>query len=186
MKMRAALVLLTALASAGGASAPRPAEATVLFAATLDELSREAGLVAVVTPTAERRSYWRDGRVVTDVVCAVTAAIKGPAAPTALVRLPGGVVGAVGQSVSGAPELPAGVPVVVFLSPLREGARTVLSMAAGVLPMAAPGGVVSVLPARTEGITFLPGRPSPPATVVVPAQGLPLATFVARVRAVAP
>lgn len=185
MKTRATLALLCALTTGGALAAPRRVEATVLVAATLDELSREAELVAVVTPTAERRSYWREGRIHTDVVCAVTATIKGPAAATVRVRLPGGVVGDLGQRVAGAPELPAGVPVVVFLSGAREGARFVLSMAAGVLPVGTAGGVVQVLPARTEGISFVPGAPQPsPPRVVVPAGGLPLSAFAARVREV--
>lgn len=185
MKTGAVLTLLAALASAGAASAPRPAGATILQAATLDELSREADLVAVLTPTADRRSYWRDGRIFTDVRCVVTATIKGPASPSVIVRLPGGTVGDIGQSVAGAPTLRVSVPVVAFLMRPRDGGRAVLSMAAGLLPVSVAGGVVQVLPARTEGITFLPGAPpAAPPRVVVPAGGLPLTAFVERVREV--
>jgi hypothetical protein len=185
MTTRAVLTLLAALATSGVVSFPQVASATVLQAATLDELSHEADLVAVVTPTANRRSYWRDGRIYTDVFCAITATVKGSAAPSVLIRLPGGTVGDIGQSVAGAPELRAGVPVVAFLTRAREGGRAVVSMAAGLLPVAVVDGVVQVLPARTDGITFLPGpAPVAPVRVVVPERGLPLDTFIARVREV--
>jgi hypothetical protein len=185
MKTGAVLTLLAALAAAGAASAPRPASATILQAATLDELAREADLVAVVTPTVDRRSYWREGRIFTDVRCVVTAVLKGASGPSVVVRLPGGTVGDIGQSVAGAPALGANVPVVAFLTRPRDGGRAVLSMAAGLLPVSVVGGVVQVLPARTEGITFLPGAPPVAAPrVVVPAGGLALAAFVERVREV--
>jgi hypothetical protein len=185
MTTRAVLTLLAALAATGITSSPRAAGATVLLAATLDELSREADLVAVITPTANRRSYWREGRIYTDVFCAVTANVKGIAGPSVLVRLPGGTVGDIGQSVAGAPELRAGVPVVAFLTRAREGGRAVLSMAAGLLPVALVNGVLQVLPAHTDGITFLPGpAPVAPVRVMVPERGLPLDAFVARVREV--
>jgi len=185
MKTGAVLTLLAALSAAGAASSPRPAGATILQAATLDELSREADLVAVLTPSTDRRSYWREGRIYTDVRCVVTAVVKGSAGPSVIVRLPGGTVGDIGQTVAGAPALRADVPVVAFLTRSRDGGRAVLSMAAGLLPVSVVGGVVQVLPARTEGITFLPG--APPAArprVVVPAGGLPLTAFVERVREV--
>jgi hypothetical protein len=184
MPSRAVRLLLVALSMGGVTAAPRTVAGTVLFETTLDELSREADLVAVIVPTVQRRSFWHEGHIVTDVLCEVTVPIRGAAATRVVVRLPGGVVGAVGQTVAGAPVLSPGVPVVAFLSADRNGCRTVLSMAAGILPLSMVAGQVRVLPARTEGITFLPGPPSSPPRVVLSAGGLPLGTFVARIRAV--
>lgn len=185
MLARRALALTFVLAFPLGVTTPRPAAATVMAAVSLEELAREAALVAVLTPTADQRAHWRDGRVVTDVVCAVAGALKGRAPSTVTVRLPGGVVGDVGQRVEGAATLPPGAPAVVFLGAERDGARVVLAMSAGVLPLATIRGTVTVLPARTEGITFVPGAsPAPPSRVTVPSQGLPLADFAARLREV--
>lgn len=166
----------------------RHADATVLFDRTLDELAREADAVVVATPLDARTSRWQGGRIVTDVTVRVDAVLTGrvTASSDLVVRIPGGVVGDVGQSLSGAPTLTAGVPSVLFLTAPRSGARAVLSLSAGVLPVSAlPGGAVVVLPARTEGLTLLP--PSGPvvaARVVVPPAGLPLQTFAALLRGV--
>ncbi len=125
------------LALAALVAQTRAAGATTLYERTLDELARAADAVVVATPSAERRSFWRNGRIVTDVAVNVTAVITGHAAPGALsVRLPGGTVGDIAQHLAGAPSLDAGVPVVLFLSAPRDGARAVLSLSAGVLPMA--------------------------------------------------
>lgn len=170
----------------GGAA--RHAEATVLFERTLDELAREADAVVVATPLDARVSRWQGGRIVTDVTVRVDAVLTGRivASRDLVVRIPGGVVGDVGQSLSGAPTLTAGAPAVLFLTAPRSGARAVLSLSAGVLPVSAlPSGAVVVLPARTEGLTLLPpGGPVAAARVVIPSGGLPLQTFATLLREV--
>ncbi len=166
--------------------ATRHAGATVLFERSVDELAREADAVVVATPLDARTSRWLGGRIVTDVTVRIDAVLKGPLSPSSavVVRLPGGVVGEVGQSLSGAPALPSNAPAVLFLTASRGGARAVLSLSAGVLPVSAtPDGSVLVMPARTEGLTLLPtSGPVTAARVVVPPRGLALPTFAAMLR----
>jgi hypothetical protein len=168
--------------------AARQADATVLFARSIDEMARDADVVVVATPTGPRASRWQGGRIVTDVSVRIDAVITGRMVPSSVltVRLPGGVVGEIGQSLAGAPTLTPDVPTVLFLTASREGVRSVLSLSAGSLPVSvAPGGAVVVLPARTEGMTLLPPQgPTSPARVVLPPEGLPLETFAVRVREV--
>lgn len=168
--------------------ATRQASATVLFERSVDELAREADAVVVATPLDDRSSRWLNGRIVTEVTVRVDAVITGRIAPSTslTVRTPGGVVGEIGQALEGSPALSPNVPVVLFLTAPRSGARAVLSLAAGVMPVSAtPGGAVVVLPARTEGLTMLaPPSPTPTPRVTVPPSGLTLEAFVARVREV--
>lgn len=168
--------------------ATRQASATVLFERSVDELAREADAVVLATPLAGRTSRWSSGRIVTDVTARIDAVLSGRVAngSTVVVRTPGGVVGDVGQTLSGAPTLTEGVAVVLFLTAPRNGARAVLSLSAGVLPVQArPDGAVLVMPAVTEGLTLLPPNgPVAPARVQIPAEGMPLQTFVTRLREV--
>ncbi len=179
---RLALALALALAAT---AAPPPARATILFARTLDELAREADAVVVATP-GERRAQWVSGRIYTDVTVTVGATLAGsvPAGSRLTVRLPGGVVGDIGQTVAGAASLEPGAVQVLFLGPARAGVRVVVSMAAGALPTALDAsGEVRVLPARTEGITFVHAAAASP-RLTVPASGMALRDFAARLREV--
>lgn len=166
----------------------RQADATVLFARSIDELARDADAVVVATPTGARVSRWQGGRIVTDVSVRIDAVITGRVAQSSAltVRLPGGVVGEIGQTLAGAPALTPDVPTVLFLTASRDGVRSVLSLSAGSLPVSvAAGGAIMVMPARTEGMTLLPPQgPAAPARVVLPPEGLPLEVFAGRVREV--
>jgi hypothetical protein len=163
------------------AAAPR---ATVLYARTAEALARDADAVVVATPGAARHAFWQGRRIFTDVTVSVDVVITGHlTAPGAVtVRLPGGTVGAVGQSLAGAPSLEAGAPVVLFLSAPRGGVRSVLSLSAGVLPLSMTPAGPWVRPARTEGMTLLPDPSRAPPRVVVPPEGMALAAFASRLR----
>jgi hypothetical protein len=166
------------------ATAAHPLSATVLYAVSLDSLARDAETVVVASVPAARRAYWHHGRIVTDVRVTVTATLKGTPIPgaTLLVRLPGGVVDDVGQTIAGAPVLAPDTTVVLYLTSPREGARNVVSFAAGVLPMTvAHDGTLFVLPARTEGITFLPD-PRTARERTMPGAGVPLHVLATWVR----
>ncbi len=174
-----ALLLAALLAYA---AAPR---ATVLYARPVEALARDADAVVVATPAAARHAFWQGRRIFTDVTVSVDVVITGRvAAPsTVTVRLPGGTVGEVGQSLAGAPSLEAGAPVVLFLSAPHDGVRSVLSLSAGVLPLAMTAAGPWVRPARTEGLTLLPDpSPAPPPRVVVPPEGMALTAFASRLR----
>lgn len=185
MRLRPLLALLAAL----WLSAPNDARATVMLHRSVDELASMAD--AVVVATAQRddrgalasRSYWREGRIYTDVTLSVNAAVSGPLATGSLVvvQTPGGVVGELGQTVAGAPVFRAGETFVVFLQRAGSGAWVVLDMAAGMLPVAVDRsrGMV-VFPSRAEGITFV--EPAGGRVVEVAAEGEALVPFIARVR----
>jgi hypothetical protein len=182
------LLLLGAL-SALPALFAREAQGTVMVERSLDELARQADLVVVATPSAARRSFWQHGRIYTDVPLTLNFVVRGtaPAAEALRVRLPGGTVGDVGQMLAGAPALDAGGVYLLFLSPPRDGARAVLNLAAGVLPVTVgASGEVRVMPARTGGLTFIPptGGSSSVQRIEVPPEGERLERVVARLRAV--
>jgi hypothetical protein len=153
----------------------------------MEEMVHDAALVVVAVPVASR-AYWHNRRIVSDVTVRVTAVLSGNSVSNDIVvRLPGGIVGDVGQSIAGSPTLSLNTQVVLFLSAPRDGVRTVLSMAAGVFPMTlTPTGEVRVLPPQTDGITFIsPPTASHNTSPPMPAQGESLQVFAARVRSVA-
>lgn len=185
--MRRSPLLSALLVVALSTTVTAPASATVMAPVTVDALAQDSELVLVVTPMPGRRAFWRQGRIFTDVTCVATAVLKGSVTVGArvTVRLPGGVVGDVTQALAGAPALEDGVPVVVFLSPDREGVRTVNGLSAGVLPLSTtPTGTVVVTPARTDGITFLPSPTTPHPRITVPPEGMALERLAALLREV--
>jgi hypothetical protein len=177
------MVLLTASLLAA------PAGATVMLHRSADELAAMADAVVVGSAQRDARgavagvARWTAGRIVTEVPVTVHVPIAGPwAAGTSLtLRLPGGVVGDVGQTVAGAPVFRPGESYVLFLQRLPDGAWTVLDMSAGMYPLRAdPARGLLVHPSRAEGITFV-DPPTGPVVEVAP-EGEPLAPFVTRLR----
>ncbi len=182
------LLLLGAL-SALPALYSREAAGTVMVERSLDELARQADLIVVATPSAARRSFWQHGRIYTDVSLTVNLVVQGaaPAGEALRVRLPGGTVGDIGQMLAGAPALDPGNVYLLFLTAPRDGARAVLNLAAGSLPVTVgASGEVRVMPARTGGLTFVPplGGSSSVQRFEIPPEGERLERVVARLRAV--
>jgi hypothetical protein len=180
---------LLALAFSLPFTAPRLTHATVMLHRSVDELAAMADAVVVATaprgPDGGLRasSAWRAGRIFTDVGLTVNVPIAGPfsAGAALTVRLPGGVVGDVGQTVAGAPVFRAGETYVVFLQRLPDGSWAVLDMAAGLLPVSAdPVRGMTVFPSRADGITFV--EPPGGRVVEVAAGGEALVPFVDRLR----
>jgi len=112
-----AFVLLLSLAGA-------TALATAVRIAPLDELARDADLVALVssTPLSEE-SHWEGGRIVTSVELEVEEVWGGAALtrPTIRVVTLGGQVGEFAQRVDGAAVLPTGERLVTFLARGDDG-----------------------------------------------------------------
>jgi hypothetical protein len=158
---------------------PRRAVATVLVHRSLEALLRAADAVVFAVPRT-RRAAWLAGRIETTVTVEVLAPLAGavPQGAVLAVKLPGGTVGDLSQRLEGTPALATGVPVVLLLEPEHNGARAVLNLSAGVLPVTAHT-PPRVLPARTAGITFLPD-PSP--GWELPSEGIEIIEFSARVR----
>jgi hypothetical protein len=131
--LRSAAALAAALLAAG----PGTARASTALVATVEELARQSD--AVVHGQVERREAWRsaDGlRIFTTVEIRVGAAWKGAAPARVTLRVPGGVVGGVGQRVLGAPVFEDGEEVVVFLR-ASGPAHQVVGLAQGKFAVAA-------------------------------------------------
>lgn len=118
--------------------APRPAEASVSVAVTLDQLVASSSFVVVAT-AVEQRSQWEElggsRRIVTYTRLAVDQAALGEPGKEIWVRTLGGVVGKIGQSVSGEAHLAPGSQALVFLRRMDDGATVVSAMAQGHYPL---------------------------------------------------
>lgn len=110
--------------------------ASVQLAVLFDELLRDSSSVAVVSGL-EQRSAWEDGRIYTYTRVRCDRALAGELKPgaEAWIRTMGGVVGDVGQSVSGEPSVGVGAPSVVFLHAGPAGTLEVTARAQGQFPV---------------------------------------------------
>jgi hypothetical protein len=119
------LVLLAVLALAA------VAQATTLLRADVPTLTDHADVI-VQGRVLSRASHWTPDhrRIVTDVRIQVEEALKGEPARELTIRQPGGVVGGIGQRVSGLASFREGEEVLVFLE--RSGpVHRVAGMAQG-------------------------------------------------------
>lgn len=130
-----------------------PASATISRALSLDELTRSARHVVLVT-CVEGTSR-RDGarRIVTDYTLRVDEVVRGPASSgdTLVMRSLGGVLGDLGMRVEGEPRLEPGARYLVFLRVLSDG-RTLrpVGMSQGVMPVREEAGQLVVSPGGAE------------------------------------
>lgn len=208
----AAMVALAAPALAGLALWPAETLATTVVPTTIEELAQRSDLV-VLAEVRDARAQWMNGHIVTDHRLSVRVVGRGPSTVRAsselLVRMPGGVVGRIGQQVPGVPAVEVGRTYAWFLqrAPERDGALYYLThLTAAVLPLGSgPDGVVRVLPtaeglrtasgsatgASTPVVTLAPTPTARPlagggastAETAMPALGMPLEAFAQRVRA---
>lgn len=104
------------------------AHASVSILMTLDELVANASLIVVATATASE-SRWEElptgKRIVTYTSLSVDEALMGSGRTDARVRTLGGIVGKIGQSVSGEAEFAIGEASLLFLSDRPEKDRTI-------------------------------------------------------------
>lgn len=107
---------------------PRAAEAAVAIQLSLDELVASTSYVVVATGT-EQRSQWEElggsRRIVTYTRLSIERAVAGQPDREVWVRTLGGIVGKIGQQVSGDAQLTLGVPALLFLT--RTGSAVVVS-----------------------------------------------------------
>lgn len=159
---RRELLALLLASSAGGVAAvglPRAAGAITVVPVSLEELGRRADLVVLATPRS-RRSRWVGGDIVTDYAIEVRAVLRGSATAAAsgavlTLRLPGGTVGEVTESLPGVPTPSLDAPCLVFLSRLarERGVFVLAHMTAGLLPLATtPDGAVVADLAAVHGL----------------------------------
>lgn len=105
---------LAALLGLGVLSAPKPADASVSIAVLFDDMVSRADTVAVVTGT-ETKSVWEERKIVTYSRLRVDRHVAGQTMTSDMwVKTLGGIVGDIGQNVSGEPVFGAS-PTLVFL-----------------------------------------------------------------------
>ncbi|MBI4702096.1 MAG: hypothetical protein HY744_13250 [Deltaproteobacteria bacterium] len=117
---------------------PVPARAAVAVAFSLDELVARS-THAVVARAIERRSLWIElgggRRIVTYTKLAAQQTLLGPAEKDLWVRTLGGVVGKIGQQVSGEAQIEPGSLSLLFLTRAGDGELVVSGMAQGHYPI---------------------------------------------------
>ncbi len=156
-------------------AAPPVALAAVAGPTSVEELAR--GADAVVQGRVERRtSRWSaDGRHIHTLVTLRSARVlRGSAPEEVVVRVPGGVVGDVGQRVDAAPAFDDGEEVVVFLARDRAGDWRVHGLALGKFRVEAGQARPSL-----EAVRFSPGEVAPGERRV---EAMPLDELESRVR----
>jgi hypothetical protein len=160
--MRPHAAALTATLALAALATPA-AHATTVVPTTVEDLARRSDEVFVATPRAAQ-SHWLGHRIVTDYDLEVQTTVRGALASGAHVtlRLPGGVVGRVGQQVPGvlAPETGRAYMFFVQRAPDVPDTYYVTHLTASVLPLAvAPSGAVTVMPAP-EGMVVPRANPT--------------------------
>jgi hypothetical protein len=151
--MRSTVVLVLALCLAVPLTSlpARTAEASIVEAMSLAEMTSAADVIVVARVEDQRSRYDAQGRIVTDVSLRVEESLLGGLAvgtTTSVLRL-GGVVGDLGLRVEGEAVYQTGESIVLFARRVsqREGERLrPVGMAQGVLPLATRGGVEVALP----------------------------------------
>lgn len=169
--MRALLACLVAAAALVGSPdtplfATPSAEASVSLAYTLEQLVAESTSV-VAGRAIERRSEWAEvggsRRIVTFTRVHVTDSVLGDSTKDVWVRTLGGVVGRIGQQVSGEATLALGEDALVFLSRARDGALVITGMGQGHYPIrlqsTSEGAAVERLAASPQTGTLLTRKP---------------------------
>lgn len=181
------LALSAAAGLAGSALAPATAEASVSLLVSLEELVRGSAFVVVGTPT-EHRSEWAElpsgRRIVTYTKVTVDKSLAGAPPKELWVRTLGGVVGKIGQTVSGEAKLKKGEKAVLFLAKAGSD-HVVASMAQGHYPVEKDAKGVLRLRASPDAGLLLP-QPGPVLTAREQLVGLglePAEALVKKVRA---
>ncbi|MBI5511217.1 MAG: hypothetical protein HY903_20850 [Deltaproteobacteria bacterium] len=131
------------------------ARATRVERASLESLVAGAGLVVLGHPLA-RTAFWDGGRILTRVTLAVDETWAGtpPAAGTLDVVLLGGIVGDLGQTVSGEARIPDAGLVVAALQQV-EGRWRVLGMSQGLFEVRAERPGPPTVVRRLDGLAWL-------------------------------
>jgi hypothetical protein len=131
--MRRGLLLL--ILGALGALA-KPASASVQLAVLFDDLVRDSSAVCVFTGL-EQKSAWEDGRIYTRTRARCDQPLAGEVkqGQEVWIRTMGGIVGDVGQAVSGEATFGVGHTSIAFLHAASAGAYEVTGRAQGHFPL---------------------------------------------------
>lgn len=137
------------------------AQATTARRASLTELVHGSDLVLLGT-TEEQESFWDGGRIYTRSTVRVEEVWAGtaPKGETVDVLTLGGVVGDLGQRVSGVAKLPVGGRVVLFLQSDKRGRYRTLGMSQGVTHVVDDGTSDPRIERSTGGLRMVGDMPS--------------------------
>lgn len=174
--------------TAAAVLAPAPhAQASVVKALSLEELTHKAEVIVLGTATERQSRYGVDGKlIVTDVSMKVETALKGDvkSGQTLIATVLGGRIDDVALQVPGEANLPVGQRVIAFLyhSP-ASGDLRVVGMAQGVLSLVQKDQTTMVLPGGGGAALMAPDaqgqmHEAPPALT----QPLPLGDLLAKIR----
>ena len=175
-------------AAAAAVLAPAPhAQASVVQALSLEELTHKAEVIVLGTATERQSRYGVDGKlIVTDVSMKVETALKGDvkAGQTLIATVLGGRIDDVALQVPGEANLPVGQRVIAFLyhSP-ASGDLRVVGMAQGVLSLVQKDQTTMVLPGGGGAALMAPdaqGQMHEAAPAMT--QPLPLGELLAKIR----
>lgn len=155
---------VVALAAAWVGCFALEASATSMLRVDVDELTRSSDAI-VRGKVKKKESRWsQDGmRIFTEVQVAVEEALKGKKEAVVYVYQPGGVVGEIGQKVSGLASFEAGEEVVLFLT-RRGPAYQVTAMGQGKyrVERSSDGKSAFVIPERLDDALVLDRRTRQP------------------------
>lgn len=168
LRLGAPLALLLLAAPARGAQA---------LSVSVEGLARASDAVVRGQVQAISSTVSEDGRRVFTLVDVVVAdAWRGAPGRTVRVIVPGGVAGAIGQRVEGAPAFAEGEEVVVFLHRAEAGGWRVAGLAQGKFSVAGPAATPDLSHTRFLGRQLASGERA--------AEAMPVAELERRVRSV--
>ncbi len=159
------LLLVGALATLPLASlSPREARASISIAVTYDVLLGASNAIAVMTPL-EQRAAWEDGRITTRTRLRVDRAVAGDliTGGEVWIKTRGGVVGNVGQLVSGEPVFGVGKPYLMFVHGTRSGTLEVAARGQGQFTIEVDARTSRRLLRSQTAEALVPPREAPPA-----------------------
>ncbi|MFO0666472.1 MAG: hypothetical protein U0174_21130 [Polyangiaceae bacterium] len=170
MRLSFRALAFAAVLGLGVVSSPKPADASVAIAVYFDDLVSRADTVAVVTGT-ETKSVWEDRKIVTYTRLRIERHIAGETMTSDMwVKTLGGIVGDLGQTVSGEPAFGPGQTMVFLKKVDSRPTYMVIERAQGQYPItkdAKTGRLV--LGKNSEGGMLLP--PKAPTSDVTPQKG---------------
>lgn len=196
--VRSPLVAL-ALACALSFSATR-AHGTTVVPITLEQLAQRADVVVLAT-VRSTRALWQGRLIVTDCELEVRLAMKGTLSSGQMItlRVPGGVLGDLGQVIPGVPRVDRGDTIVVFATRAEDraaGRYYLTHLTASILPVVAtpaaqsassPSATLVVRPAAegmiVQGGAASEGLASLGSRTAMPRGGLSLENLVSVLRA---
>ena len=128
--------ITVAVLAVAALTVPSGAFATIIRYVPFDTQCESAEIISLATVT-KVESHWAEGKkvILTEAEFNLVESVKGSASGTVSVRVLGGTVGELSQSVAGAPSFKVGQTWVVFLEPTGKGDYRVVGFNQGCYPV---------------------------------------------------